>query len=85
MIFSLSLVLFFLFPNAISAWDWETGISTFFKGALESDTFCTLKIPESVTNQREALGDPLRIYIDINVVGVRDIPNQGGSLGLDIR
>ena len=77
-----------LLPNAISAYwgqEYIEGVAKAATSALELDTGCTLKIPDAVVKQREALGNPLMIYIDLQVVGVRDIPNQGGSFGIDIQ
>ena len=90
---TLCLVSFLLLPNAISAsWGFEDAIKNVasaatkaIASALDSDTGCTLGIPDAVGKQREALGNPLMIYIDVMVVGVRDIPNQGGSFGIDIK
>ena len=48
------------------------------------DTGCTLEVPETVKKQKEAMGKPLRILIHVTVLGVRDIPDSGGSFGVDI-
>ena len=69
------LVLFLILPNAVLA-------SGCFHGCTD---LCTLRVPDNVTKQPEALGNPLMIFIDVKVIGVRDIPDQGGSALLDIR
>ena len=46
---------------------------------------CTLHVPQSVSRQREAKGNPLLISVDIKVQDVRDVPDSGGSFGADIR
>ena len=46
---------------------------------------CTLFVPQSVSRQREAKGKPLLISVDIEVEDVRDVPDSGGSYGVDIR
>ena len=49
------------------------------------DSLCKLRVPEDVRQQPEAHGNPLMIFIDVMVTGVRDIPDQGGSYGTDVR
>ena len=45
---------------------------------------CSLHIPWSVTNRWESEGTPLSIFIDTRVLNVRDVPDSGGSFGVDI-
>ena len=49
------------------------------------DSVCTLNLPKAIKEQKEITGKPLKILIDMEVLGVRDIPNEGGSFGVDIR
>ena len=61
--------------------------------ALRVDTGCSLKVPNHVKNQMEPSGDiyakpkpkPLLIEVDIMVLGVRDVPDNGGSYGVDVK
>ena len=49
---------------------------------------CTLNVPDDVEKNKEAVGDngkPLFIFTEIKVLGVRDVPDIGGSYGVDIR
>ena len=73
-----------ILPNTILAWGYGSALS-YFSGAIKSDTGCTLDVPDDVKHQREATGKPLLIYLDFKVAGVRDIPNQGGSFGIDLK
>ena len=61
--------------------------STYWLGhsTLEEDTGCTLEIPEAVKKRRQAVGKPLIIFLDMTVLGVRAIPDNGGSFGVDIK
>ena len=45
---------------------------------------CSLLATESVTAQLEPTGEPLIIKVDLNVLGVRDVPDRGGSYGVDV-
>ena len=45
---------------------------------------CTLEAPHVIKVHKEALGDPLLIHTEIKVLGVRDVPDIGGSYGVDI-
>ena len=54
-------------------------------GCSNLDAGCTLKMPDSVKKEQEAVGKPLKINIDLKVMDVRDIPDQGGSYGIDIK
>ena len=49
------------------------------------DSLCTLNVPKAIQEQKEVIGKPLRILIDMEILDVRDIPNEGGSFGVDIR
>ena len=48
------------------------------------DDGCVLKTPKSVQNRMEPKGKPLIIFIDMRVRSVRDVPDSGGSFGVDI-
>ena len=71
-----------LLPKAISGWS-LFGID--FGSGRDLDAGCTLKKPDDVKNHREAFGKPLMIFINVVVTGVRNIPDQGGSYGVDIK
>ena len=45
---------------------------------------CYLHTPGAVENSWEAEGTPLSISIDVSVLNVRDVPDSGGSFGVDI-
>ena len=49
---------------------------------------CSLEVPKSIGMQKEAPtdpGKPLVISVDLKVLGVRDVPDSGGSYGMDIK
>ena len=48
------------------------------------DGNCRLYVPRSIWSSWEAHGNPLFIYMDMRVVSVRDVPDSGGSFGVDI-
>ena len=48
------------------------------------DGDCRLRVPWSVMNHWEATGTPLSIFVHLMVVSVRDVPDSGGSFGVDI-
>ena len=75
-----------LLPNTISASALTSDQSVVDEARNVSfDTGCTLEIPHAVGRQKEARGNPLMIYIGMKVLRVRDIPDQGGSFGIDIK
>ena len=61
--------------------------------ALRLNTGCSLRVPNIVKSQMEPSGDiyakpkpkPLLIKVDIKVLGVRDVPDSGGSYGVDMK
>ena len=44
---------------------------------------CKLNTPQDVQDQMEAKGKPLQVNITIMVSRVRDVPDSGGSFGVD--
>ena len=49
------------------------------------DGNCRLYMPSSIMNNSwEAHGTPLSIYMLMRVMSVRDVPDSGGSFGVDI-
>ena len=48
-------------------------------------TGCNLIIPDAVKGQMEPEGRPLKISIDMSVQQVRDVPDSGGSFGVDFQ
>ena len=72
--------LVFVFSNALPsvAWFWN-------KDTSGTDAHCALEVPSEVKKQKEPLGEPLIIYVDVKVLGVRDIPDRGGSYSVDIK
>ena len=46
---------------------------------------CTLEAPHVIKVHKEALGEPLLIHTEIKVLGVRDVPDSGGSYGVDMK
>ena len=49
---------------------------------------CRLEVPEHVGMQKEANtdpGKPLVIFVDMKLLGVRDVPDSGGSYAMDIK
>ena len=45
---------------------------------------CHLEVPAEVKNQAEAKGEPLDIGVDIDVTRIRDVPDGGGSFGVEL-
>ena len=41
-------------------------------------------MPAEVKDQAEAKGEPLDIGIDIDVMRIRDVPEGGGSFGVEL-
>ena len=72
--------LVFVFSNALPsvAWFWN-------KDTSSTDAPCALEVPSEVKKQKEPLVKPLIIYVDVKVLGVRDIPDRGGSYSVDIK
>ena len=56
-----------------------------FRAGMGLDTGCTLEVPNEVMKHKEAVGKPLMIQIEFKILTVRDIPDQGGSFGVDIK
>ena len=57
-------------------------------GARKVNVGCNLQVPDAVKQQMEAMGNkgnPLIISVDMKVLGVRDVPDSGGSYGVDLR
>ena len=48
-------------------------------------TGCALEANDYIEKRKEAIEMPLIILLDFKVLSVRDIPDQGGSFGVDIR
>ena len=48
-------------------------------------TGCTLAVPKHVGIQKEAEGKPLAIFVDMKLLGVRDVPDSGGSYEMDVK
>ena len=51
-------------------------------------TGCRLEVPDHVGMQKEPEGEngePLVIFIDMKVLGVRDVPDSGGSYEMDVK
>ena len=46
---------------------------------------CNLIVPDAVKGHQEPEGRPLKISIDISVQQVRDVPDSGGSFGVDFQ
>ena len=54
---------------------------------------CTLLVPDRVKERMEPFGhrnkttkeEPVSIFMKIKILGVRDVPDSGGSYGVDIR
>ena len=55
------------------------------RAGMGLDTGCTLEVPSEVMKHMEAVGKPLMIQIEFKILTVRDIPDQGGSFGVDIK
>ena len=60
---------------ALSAPPWKS---------MVEDT-CSLIIPNHVRNQTKPGGKPLIIFVHMKVLGVRNVPDSGGSYGLDVK
>ena len=45
---------------------------------------CSLLATNSVTEQLEPNGEPLLFLVHIKILGVRDVPDRGGSYGVDV-
>ena len=46
---------------------------------------CRLLPTQAVVTQTEPTGEPLVISVDMKVLGVRDVPDTGGSYGVDVQ
>ena len=46
---------------------------------------CHLQIPNHVKDHLEAEGEPLQIRIIMEILQIRDVPDRGGSFGVDFR
>ena len=53
------------------------------ESALNSSQGCKLITPQDVQHQMEARGNPLQVNITITVHRIRDVPDSGGSFGVD--
>ena len=63
-------------------------ISNVLSEARKVNVGCNLIVPDAVKEQMEATGyngSPLLISVDIKVLDVRDVPDIGGSYGVDLR
>ena len=47
-------------------------------------TGCNLRVPKEVQDHMEAEGEPLVITIIMLIKFVRDVPDSGGSFGVDV-
>ena len=47
-------------------------------------TGCNLRVPKDVKDHMEAEGEPLLITIIMFIKYVRDVPDSGGSFGVDV-
>ena len=47
-------------------------------------TGCNLRVPNDVKDHMEAEGEPLLITIIVFIKYVRDVPDSGGSFGVDV-
>ena len=45
---------------------------------------CHLEVPAEVKDQVEAKGEPLDIGVDIALTRIRDVPDGGGSFGVEL-
>ena len=45
---------------------------------------CNLVKTKSVKEQLEPSGEPLFILVHLEILGVRDVPDRGGSYGVDV-
>ena len=52
--------------------------------ATNTSQGCTLNIPDNVKDNMEAEGAPLQINITMMIFRVRDVPDKGGSFGVDV-
>ena len=48
-------------------------------------TGCNLRVPKDVRDHMEAKGEPLVITIIMIIKFVRDVPDSGGSFGVEIK
>ena len=46
---------------------------------------CRLEVTEHVGLQKEMEGWPLVIFVDLMLLGVRDVPDSGGSYAMDVK
>ena len=46
---------------------------------------CTLLVPPDVQKQMEPQGYPLQISMEFMNIRIRDVPNRGGSYGVEFR
>ena len=70
---------------------WLTALQLLILGsvamAATNTTFtgCNLRVPEDVRNHMEAKGEPLVITIVMIIKFVRDVPDSGGSFGVEFK
>ena len=67
-------LLYFLLATVVIA---TTATNTTFTG-------CNLRVPRDVQDHMEAKGEPLVITIIMIIKFVRDVPDSGGSFGVDV-
>ena len=61
--------------------------------SLTNVSFCKKRLPQgcrllptpAVVSQTEPTGEPLVISLDMKVLDVRDVPDAGGSYGVDVQ
>ena len=45
---------------------------------------CNLNTPKAIWKKLQPYADPLVLHVQIEVLGVRNVPNSGGSFGVDV-
>ena len=53
--------------------------------STDTGSGCTLLVPPDVQKQMEPRGYPLQISMEFMNIRIRDVPNRGGSYGVEFR
>ena len=64
---------------AWNPWDWR-----WKDRKVQVQVGCTLEVPKHVGLQKEAESKPLVIFVDLKLLGVRNVPDSGGSYEMDV-
>ena len=66
---------------------WALSLGSFVSATAKLKVGCRLEVPKHVGVEKEpniGSGQPLEISVDMKVLGVRDVPESGGSYEMDV-